>query len=316
MENISAREFAIPDGYEYLSPYVAALFKDAPSYEQNVFVIMRFVPTPPLQAIHKILCSSLSRMGLKPLRADDKSYHHELWSNVCTYMIGCSKAVVIFEDIELREFNPNVALEFGFMRALNKPCLILKERRLPKPPSDIVGHLWREFDSFDPEGSIPPQISKWLVDMNWDPPQHSLPKPVARFVLREATAFHQALEALKVEFALETVYDREAAEVFRSIVGKVAYSGPIFQDKSILFDLAESDPAMADLLAHRRRVASLYLENVLRPLESADDRPADRIRRAHAGVDEVLAEDLELVKRIEAMCSPESGGDMTTEEAS
>lgn len=294
---------SIPEGYEYLSPYVAALLKDAPEYEQNIFIIMRFVPAPPMEAIYDVICSSLVRMGLRPLRADHKSYHHELWSNVCTYMIGCSKALVVFEDIELREFNPNVALEFGFMRALNKPCLILKEKRLPKPPTDIIGHLWKEFDSFKPGETIPQQIRKWLVDINWEPPPTSLPKPVARFVLKEATSFHQVLESLNMEFSMEVVFDEEAADVFKTIANKLACSGPIFQTKSILHDLAEEDSVMKDLLMHRERVATMYVQRVLKPLESLTHNPAARIRTAHSGVQEVLKEDLALVKKIEDMCS-------------
>lgn len=293
----------IPEGYQYLEPYVTALLADAPRYESNVFLIMRFTCTKPMKAIHGILCDSLVRMGLHPLRADDKSYHHELWGNICTYMFGCSKAVVVFEDVEQREFNPNVALEFGFMRALNKPCLILKEKRLPQPPTDVIGHLWREFDSFDPQGTIPAQISRWLVDINWTPPHDSLPLPVARKILREASGFHQILEILAAEFDREILFNEQAAKVFETIVTHLAHVGPIFRKQTTLDGLSEDDTEIKDMLLARERIANLYLEKVLLALKDSERGSRDRIESARSGVKEVLQRDLELVSRVERMCA-------------
>ncbi len=260
---------------------------------------MRFVKTPPMKAIYEVVDTSLSRMGLRPLRADKKTYHHELWGNVCTYMLGCSKAVIVFEDVEQREFNPNVALEFGFMRALNKPCLILKEKRLPKPPTDIIGYLWREFDSFAPEETIPDQISRWLVDINWSPPPSRLPKPLARAMLHEASSFHHVLEALDLEFSLEILFDETAASVFEGIATKVAYSGPIFQKRNILEELAQGDGQMINLLLERDRIAELYKKKVLMPLKNTKLNSKKRITKAHEGVRSVLQKDLNLVRKIE-----------------
>jgi len=294
--------FAIPHGYEYLEPHVSALFKDAPNYAENVFIIMRLIKTIPMQQIYKVIVGSLSRMGLRSLRADQKTYHPELWGNVCTYMLGCSKAVIVFEDIEQREFNPNVALEFGFMIALNKPCLILKEKRLPKPPTDTIGHLWRDFDSFAMEDTIPDQISRWLVDINWSPPPSHLPKPVARAMLHEASSFHHVLEALDLEFSLEILFDEAAASVFEGIATKVAYSGPIFQGRTILEELAQGDDEMRDLLLERDRIAEIYKTKVLMPLKNAKLNSKQRIMKAHEGVKAVLEKDLNLVRKIEGTC--------------
>ena len=57
--------------------------------------------------------------GLMGHRADDRCYPNDrnLWDNVCTYMFCCKYGVHILEDIMADEFNPNVALEYGFMRA-------------------------------------------------------------------------------------------------------------------------------------------------------------------------------------------------------
>jgi hypothetical protein len=60
-------------------------------------------------------------------------------------MVGCRFGIAVPEDILVAEFNPNVALEYGFMRALGKPTLLLKEQRM-LPRADILGTLWGQFD--------------------------------------------------------------------------------------------------------------------------------------------------------------------------
>ena len=72
--------------------------------------------------------------------------------------------VAVLENIIADEFNPNVALEYGFMRALGKPTLLLKERRL-KPRADILGTVWHEFDILDIRRSVTAALGKWLDDV-------------------------------------------------------------------------------------------------------------------------------------------------------
>jgi predicted nucleotide-binding protein len=83
-------------------------------------------------------------------------------------MLGCNYGIAVFEDIDERDFNPNIVLELGFMLALNKRCLILKEKTLPKMPADIVGKLYKEFDFFNIESSISDQIKRWANDIGLD----------------------------------------------------------------------------------------------------------------------------------------------------
>lgn len=68
----------------------------------------------------------------------------------------------MFEDIEQRDFNPNVAYELGYMKGRQKRCLILKERRLPRMPSDVIHRLYREFDVFDIKRTITEQVDAWV----------------------------------------------------------------------------------------------------------------------------------------------------------
>ncbi len=102
------------------------------------------------------------------LRADDKNYSDDLWENVCLYMLGCNYGVAVFEEIDEREFNPNIALELGFMMAANKRCLIMKDSRMPKMPTDIIGKLYKLLDTYHIEESIAACIEDWIHDLGMD----------------------------------------------------------------------------------------------------------------------------------------------------
>jgi hypothetical protein len=139
---------------------------DHPEPERNVFIMMRFKDTPQLRELRGAITNTLAVHGLTGLRADDREYHSDLWSNVVVYMLGCKYGVAAFEDFEVRDHNPNIALELGFMRALRKRCLILKERTLPALPTDIVGALYKDFGKFDIEKTTSEQVLRWIeVDL-------------------------------------------------------------------------------------------------------------------------------------------------------
>lgn len=81
-----------------------------------------------------------------------------MWANIQAYIATCNYGVAVFDQINDKDFNPNVSLEVGYMLALQKPVLLLKEQRLQSLPTDLVGHLYKQFDGFDVEGSIRPKI--------------------------------------------------------------------------------------------------------------------------------------------------------------
>ena len=58
----------------------------------------------------------------------------------------------------------NVALEVGYMFALGRPVCLLKDRTLKALPTDLVGKLYREFDCYSADQTIPDQLTKWLRD--------------------------------------------------------------------------------------------------------------------------------------------------------
>lgn len=162
----------LPSGYRKLADPVQAFFEDmsreCQDYERNVFIMTCFQSgNQTLSDLDRTIRSVLHTHGLMGHRADDRCYPNDrnLWDNVCTYMFCCKYGVAVLEDIMADEFNPNVALEYGFMRALGKPTLLLKERRF-KPRADILGTVWHEFDILNLEVSVTAALSDWVRDLN------------------------------------------------------------------------------------------------------------------------------------------------------
>ena len=135
---------------------------DHPDYAQNCFLIMPFVQTPLHRAISQALRAALRAHGFNAVRADDRVYSEDLLTNIQAYIHGCRLAVAVFERIQAETFNPNVSLEVGYFLGMNKPVCLLKERTLPRLPSDLVGRLYEEFDAHTLDVSIADAVARWL----------------------------------------------------------------------------------------------------------------------------------------------------------
>lgn len=161
-------EFYIPPGYQFLDKECKYFLKDHYSYKRNIFIMTRFVSeNKVLEELDTELRSVLRSYGLDPIRADDKMYMRDrnLWNNICVHMICCKYGIAILEDHVADEFNPNVALEYGFMRALNKPTLLLADTGFKSLRADIMGTLREHFDITDIKGTIKRPIEKWLKEL-------------------------------------------------------------------------------------------------------------------------------------------------------
>jgi hypothetical protein len=90
----------------------------------------------------------LKRYGYNPFRADDKMYlaDRDMWNNVCVYMLCCKQGIALLENHSRQEYNPNVAIEYGFMRALNKRTLLLRDSGFPRDRADIAGKEMLSFE--------------------------------------------------------------------------------------------------------------------------------------------------------------------------
>lgn len=160
--------FVIPPGYQFLAEQCAAFLSDHPDYQRNTFIMTRLQPgNQLLERLDRELRQVLREHGLDPVRADDKMYmpDRNLWNNVCVYLICCSRGVAILEDRIANEFNPNVALEYGFMRALNKPSLLLADTGFRNLRADIIGTLRETFDITDISGTIRQPVERWLREL-------------------------------------------------------------------------------------------------------------------------------------------------------
>jgi hypothetical protein len=161
--------FFIPPGYQFLADDCERFFKDHPNYGRNVFIMTRLVEgNKLLEELDRDLRAVLREHGLDPVRADDKMYLRDrnLWNNVCVYMICCKYGMAILEDRVVDEFNPNVAIEYGFMRALNKPTLLLGDEGFRSLRADIIGTLREQFDITNIKKTIRKPIEKWLKELN------------------------------------------------------------------------------------------------------------------------------------------------------
>ena len=134
--------FFLPPGYTHLSFQCEEFFYDNPNYSKNIFIMMKFDKTNNyLKETEKELRNILTRNGYNPLRADNKMYmkDRDMWNNVCVYMLCCKQGIAILENYSKQEYNPNVGIEYGFMRALDKRVLLLTDEEFPSERADIVG---------------------------------------------------------------------------------------------------------------------------------------------------------------------------------
>jgi nucleoside 2-deoxyribosyltransferase len=138
--------------------------KNYPVTEKYGFLMMKFEDSRIQKEIIDVLKSHLLEKGIKLLRADDKWIADDLFDNIKTYMQGCSFGIALFDRINTDEFNPNVSLEIGYMMALNKPVLLLKDKTLKSLQTDLVGRLYHQFDFQNPEKTIPLVLDKWISD--------------------------------------------------------------------------------------------------------------------------------------------------------
>src|ERR1041385_1242928 len=129
-----------------ISESIKRFWRDYPTDQKVAFIMMRFGKTKAHNEIVSSIRAELARHGIVAVRADQKQYHDDLFWNILTYLHGCDFGIAVFERIELEEFNPNVALEVGYLMALRKPVLLLKDQTLRNLTTDLVGKLYKTFD--------------------------------------------------------------------------------------------------------------------------------------------------------------------------
>jgi hypothetical protein len=147
--------------------YLDQFFSDG-TYEKNVFVMAKFpegkgVAAKKLQGVIDVVCEEIAARGYHPRIASQRDYHASLWDNVELYLLGCSQGVALLEDRYRPELNPNVAMEWGWMRSMGKSVLSLVEARFKHARADWSGLLENRFTWEHPRDGIRPAIMKWLA---------------------------------------------------------------------------------------------------------------------------------------------------------
>ena len=147
----------MPDTEDALAARRDAFQKKA---DRNVFVIMQYGKDH--EVLARAIRETLRLYGFEAKLASEMFFSGDLWQNIEFCMKHSRYAIVIFEGAEQPYFNPNVAVELGYMLALGKPCLLLKDQGLLTLPTDLVGRLYAPFDPQDIRGTVPPAIKGWL----------------------------------------------------------------------------------------------------------------------------------------------------------
>jgi len=142
-------------------------------YDKNVFVMMPFRAEydERYETVEKVIRSVLAKAGFRAWLAKDKAVAPQLWDNVASYMLSCKYGIAVFTRVEKEksieeEFNPNVSLELGFCLSRGKEVLILKDSALSGLSTDLVGHLYREFDLNLAGKQLPRLIRAWVKDID------------------------------------------------------------------------------------------------------------------------------------------------------
>lgn len=157
-----AQRLVLPEGFKYLAGKPAQRFEGAfPHLDRNVFVMMPFSGGA-AEKIHQAVESTLVDHGLVPLRAGHKAVATDLWWNVVTYILGCSYGIAVFEPTERAHLNPNVAIEAGFMMALDKPVLLLANSYVDQLPIDFAGQMHRTYDATDIPNTVARAVADWV----------------------------------------------------------------------------------------------------------------------------------------------------------
>jgi hypothetical protein len=144
-------------------------FHTVAPFEKSVFVMTKFPdpkdPAPvnaQLGAVIQAVRDAVTAQGYVARLASDNAYHPILWDNVELYLLGCRRGIAIVEDKYLPELNPNVAMEWGWMRGIGRNVLYLVEKDFKKQRADWGGLIESRFDWTNPEPDVKAAIQAWL----------------------------------------------------------------------------------------------------------------------------------------------------------
>jgi hypothetical protein len=148
---------------------VLSQFHGVATFDKSVFVMTKFPdpkgPAPvdaQLRAVIQAVRDAVQNCGYVARIASDGQYHPILWDNVELYLLGCRRGIAVVEDKYLPELNPNVAMEWGWMRGMGRNVLYLVEKDFKKQRADWGGLIESPFDWANPGLDIKAGVEAWL----------------------------------------------------------------------------------------------------------------------------------------------------------
>lgn len=139
-------------------------------FERSVFVMTKFpaknasAEDLQLANVIKVVRDAVASCGYNSHLASDKNWSQMLWENVETYLLACGRGIAIVESKHTQELNPNVTMEWGWMRGTDRKVLFLVEKTFDKSRADLSGLTSEPFDWDNPEAEIPGAVKKFLED--------------------------------------------------------------------------------------------------------------------------------------------------------
>ena len=144
-------------------------FHQTATYNKSIFVMTKFPDAnasaalnAELNAVIQAVRDAVTQAGYVARLASDAQYHGILWDNVELYLLGCFRGIAIVEDKYVPELNPNVAMEWGWMRGMGRKVLYLVEKDFKKQRADWGGLIEAQFDWANPAPDIKAGIEAWL----------------------------------------------------------------------------------------------------------------------------------------------------------
>jgi hypothetical protein len=107
-----------------------------------------------LKRVIDAVTNAVEECGFIPQLANNKKWHPNLWENLELYMLACSRGIAVVEGQFNERLNPNVAMEWGWLRGMGRPVLYLVETQVEVIPPDVSGLLKDRFDWNNPEPAI------------------------------------------------------------------------------------------------------------------------------------------------------------------
>jgi hypothetical protein len=137
-------------------------------FDRNVFVMVRYRPGS--ENIIKSVVSAIKKIEqdgryFNPVIARDISLTDDL-DNTIACLLCCKFGVAIFDKVAKEpDINPNVAYEVGWMRLLQRDCLLLKDKKLKSLPTDILHKLYVPYSN---PNSAAENVAIWLKGLSGD----------------------------------------------------------------------------------------------------------------------------------------------------